>query len=158
MDVSQEKPKPLLVAALTCERILHEADGILSVMRLVDRFTAIVPAATPEVISIPLRFWVLVAFRSGGETEGHYAISLVLRPPTGVDATAQVGDVMPIDLQGGSHGVSLSVEMNMAVRQPGLYWIDVLVDGERMTSMPVTVTLQRVAGPEPRAPSSSSQT
>jgi len=40
--------KPLVTAACLCERVLTEADGVMTLVRVVDQFT--VPAAPPEVI------------------------------------------------------------------------------------------------------------
>jgi hypothetical protein len=54
-----------------------------------------------------------------------------------------LGDSIPFELTGGTSSVSIVVETIMNLGTEGVYWIDVLLDGERVTSMPITIMLQR---------------
>jgi hypothetical protein len=131
-----DRPKPLLTAALTCERLLHEKDEVVSAIRIVDTF--VVPPPPPDVPPdsvAAVRLAILIAFKSG-DASGQYSVSLVVRKP---DGQSEVLTEQAIDLRGGNHGVNLNIEFMFAVRDMGLYWIDVLLDGERVTSMPVTL-------------------
>jgi hypothetical protein len=42
------KPKPHLVAAVLCEKVLQEADGVLSAIRIVDKVIFEVPKGAPS--------------------------------------------------------------------------------------------------------------
>lgn len=63
--------KPLLAAAVTCERVLREVDGVLTPVRLVDTFTI---AAPEDVQQLAANMCILVIFRSG-EAAGSYSVS-----------------------------------------------------------------------------------
>jgi hypothetical protein len=125
--------KPLLAAAVTCERVLREVDGVITPVRLVDAFAVSASEGMPRLL---VSMWILIVFKSG-EARGSYSVSLVMRPPSG--EAAPLGQSMPIELQGGAHGVSLAIELAVDAKEEGLYWIDVLLDQEHVTSMPVTL-------------------
>jgi hypothetical protein len=149
--MADNKAKPLLAAAFICERILREVDGVLTAVSIVDRFTVAVQDPRQERLGV--KAWILVTFKSG-DVSGNYSVSFVMRFPTGENAP--LGEPLPIELKGGSHGTSLVIDATLEVRVEGLYWIDVLLDGERVTSMPLTITLQRSGeGQEPPRPPSS---
>lgn len=132
--MDRERPKPLLAAAFTCERILREADEVISAIRIVDTFTA--HESLPDDAPINVSLWAMIYFKSGPAT-GRYTVSLAMHPQGGENRP--MGEPMPIDLLGGAHGTTLGVELHIAVKQAGLYWVDVLVDGEMVTSMPITL-------------------
>lgn len=148
--MTDDRPRPLLAAAFTCERILRETDGVLTAVRLVDTFTVRRPPKLPPNLAPIVQCWILIYFKSG-DTRGRYAVSLVMRSPSG--QLSPIGDPMPIDLKGGPQGVTLAIELTFGVKEMGLHWIDVLLDGERVTSMPIT--LQEGQAPEPRQSNSS---
>lgn len=133
------KPKPLIAAAFTCERIMQEADGVISAIRIVDTFNVTLPGDAPENIKVGINPWVIVYLKSG-DAIGRYTVSFVMRPPEG--KPGPLGQPIDIDLTGGANGATIAFELTMIVRTAGLYWIDVLVDGERLTSIPIT--LQRI--------------
>jgi hypothetical protein len=125
--------QPLLSAAFTCERILHEVDGVLTAVRIVDTFTISDPDSSPKSL---LKAWILVGFRSG-EAEGTYTVSFTIRPPSG--QSSPLGPAAPIELKGGAHGATLIIELAIDVRDMGVYWIDVLLDTAVVTSIPITL-------------------
>jgi hypothetical protein len=49
--------------ATFCEKVLREADGVLSVIRMFDRFN--VSEDTEDIRPPPLQFMVLISFKSG---------------------------------------------------------------------------------------------
>jgi hypothetical protein len=137
------RPKPFLTAALICERVLHETDGVLTVVRIVDFFRATPTGIGTPPVSPIVQFTILVALRSG-DAEGPYVVLLKMRTPSG--ETKPLGEPVPINLKGGNHAVTLILPINLVVQNPGLYWIDVMLDDERISSM--SLMLQLMEGPE----------
>lgn len=142
--------RPLLTAAFTCERVLHEVDGVLSAVRIVDSYTVTgASAAAPTLV----RPWMVVIFKSG-DARGTYTVSFAMRRVCG--QMSALGGPIPIELKGGAHGASLAIELVIEVEEEGVYWVDVLLDGERVTSMPITLrrTAHAAEVQEPPRPSS----
>lgn len=130
--------RPLLSAAFTCERVLHEVDGVLTAVRIVDSYTVSAVDADAKVLVKP---WIVVIFKSGA-AQGTYSVSFRMRPPSGPPSV--LGDAIPIELRGGPHGATLAIELIAEVKEEGVYWVDVLLDGDLVTSMPIT--LRRTPG------------
>jgi len=136
--------KPLLGAAFLCERILQERNDVVSAIRLVDTWTVErIPEFPGGVAGI--KCWAMVMFKSG-DARGRYTVSFQLRKPSG--ATMEFGTPQAIDLKGGEHGASLMIEILMPANEMGLFWIDVLLDGERVTSMPLKLRRTDAPGPQ----------
>lgn len=125
--------RPLLTAAFTCERVLHEVDGVLTAVRIVDSYTI---TGTPAAARTLVRPWMVIIFKSG-DARGTYAVSFAVRRASG--QVSALGTPIPIELKGGAHGATLSIELVIEVEEDGVYWVDVLLDGERVTSMPLTL-------------------
>jgi hypothetical protein len=149
---SAEAPRarPLLAAAVLCERILTEKDNVHSVIRIVDTFTVVeVPKDSAEAKKPGVVVHAFIAFKSGA-ARGKYDVQLVLHRPSG--EPDPLGEPNPMVLEGGVHGSTLQVTLHLGVTELGDYSIDVMVDGEVMTRMPFRLQLA------PAAPTSPSTT
>jgi hypothetical protein len=125
--------KPLVAIATVCEKVLQEKDGVASIIRVVDLFTLPHNIQRSE-LALPLT--VAVSLKSG-DARGTFELELQVRKPNG--ETKTLPEKWPIVLEGGAHGANLMVQFALKTEQLGLYWIDVLCDGEVLTSMPVTL-------------------
>jgi len=76
-------PGPYLELAVLCERVLEERDGVLSLVRLVDRLEVTVPgpagAAGPAALA-PVQLFAVVGFKSG-QARGRHQLRLTLERP-----------------------------------------------------------------------------
>lgn len=135
---------PYLNAALLCEKVLQERDGVLSIIRVVDRFTIMAISAgvsAPE--SLPpgiVNFHVVVVLKSG-LFKGTAPIKLIFHSPSGQTIGETTTDVF---FEGDDRGINLVSPQQMQVTEDGLYWIDVLCAGELFTRIPLRVIYQRV--------------
>src|SRR5206468_4267397 len=83
----------------------------------------------------------LLAFKSG-EASGKHSLSLVLHPPT---SKKQKVMEQEIELKGGANGgANVQINIGLGVKTPGLFWLDVVLDGRRFTRMPLLILFQRV--------------
>src|SRR5664280_468503 len=72
---------PHLAMAVLCEKVLQEHDGVISVIRVVDRFT--VHGTAKEMPPSPLQTNIVVLFKSGATTGKHMIRIRPLKPSGG---------------------------------------------------------------------------
>lgn len=143
-----ESGGPYLNAALLCERVLHEKDEVLSVMRIIDRITITAVSAGSPVPDLPpsvVSFHLLLVLKSGFY-KGNATVKLAIHSPSG----ATVGESsVDIFFEGDDRGVNLISPMQLQVSEDGLYWIDVLCSVGNtesfFTRIPLRVVYQRVS-------------
>lgn len=134
---------PFLAAALLCERVLTEQDGVISLIRIVDRLTHTVVGPQAPAAMPPVRIsWQLVLIFKSGAARGRAEVVLQLEEPSGLRVPHQT--LLPVFFEGDDRGVQLIVALDLELTQEGLYWIDVLLEGRLMTRVPLRVIYQRV--------------
>lgn len=128
---------PHLTAALICERVLNEQDGVSSVIRMIDRvFFAADEDGEPIDPKYP--FMLFVNFKSGS-ARGSYTIGIEMEKPSGERLPLLTA---PVLLEGEERGVNLILQVMFEPDQQGLYWYDVLFQGNRVTRIPLRVVYQ----------------
>lgn len=123
-----ENTGPHLLAAVLCEKVLQEQDGVLSVIRIVDRLTQTAsgpdaPAQMPPFIAPNLT--LLVALRSD-QARGRYGIKIRPEAPGGFQLPS-VEQAIP--LQAGPTGANVIMPLVMPISEEGVYWFDVFLTG-----------------------------
>lgn len=131
---------PYLAMAVLCEKVLDEKDGVLSVIRIIDRVTQTVvsPEAPDEMPPASIPLTCAITFRSG-EARGRHSVKLRPEAPSGEQMSAFD---QPIHLEGEERGANLVVSFTLQAEMEGLYWIDLLFDDKRMTRIPLRVVYQ----------------
>ncbi len=140
--------KPYLAAAFLCERILHERDGVLTAIRIVDTFNVTLPPNLPPDAKPAIQITGLLSFKKsspGAEAEQHQA-EIRLRTPSGREHPPAVFDVFfkPEQIAGANQ----IIQMNIGVEEFGLHWLDVLLDGEPITRIPFRLLPAAISPPE----------
>jgi hypothetical protein len=110
---------PYLAAALICEKILQEIDGVISIIRNVDRITLTVPASTSpaQMPPTPINLYTFISLKSGS-AKGRYTIKLVPEAPSGIKLPEQL---LPVLFEGDDRGANLILALNMLIDQEGIY-------------------------------------
>lgn len=135
-------------AAILCDRLLLEADGTISAVRIVDRVTLGIP---PDIDELPPAFRVgvnlLVVLKSPsflGETR----LTVVAVEPKG-DRTELLDTPIEMTPAAGATGKQIRISLQLGSPQEGLYWIEVRLDGRRRTRTPLTIEfVRRPPGPD----------
>lgn len=138
---------PYLAAAFFCEKVLREADGVLSFIRVVDRWNVTGPAEQmpPTIIQTNL----VVMMKSGI----HRGSSQITITPTSPSGRVMSPVTLPTIFEGDDdHGSAVIAQFGFPVQEAGLYWFDVAVDSQPITKIPLRVAYLRV-GPIPIQPS-----
>jgi hypothetical protein len=133
---------PYLTAALLCEKVLQEKDGIVSAIRVIDRIIATAQGSElPEQMPpVAVNVTVLIMLKSG-EVQGSHTIRIQQVAPSGF-RSPQLS--WPIYLEGNDRGANLIVQVAFEAKEEGLYWFDVYFKDDLLTRMPLRVVYQRV--------------
>jgi hypothetical protein len=148
---------PYLQTAVLCEKVLHEQDGVLSLIRIIDRIiSSAVGADVPdEMPPVPVNLTLAIVLKSG-EARGSHNLRIALEAPSGLDVGAQH---MPVLLEGDAdRGVNVIVNFGFQAEQQGVYWFAVYF-GDRdvlLTRVPLRIVYQpqRLAAGPTSAPES----
>jgi len=134
---------PYLQEAFFCEKILREADNVVSFIRQVDRLTTAAsgPGAPVDMPPTSYTSHIALAFKSG-EARGTHEVKIIRESPSGIRDSEPVL-AMALFLEGEDRGAGLYGPVAMTFEQEGLYWFDVYVDETLMTRMPFRVIYQR---------------
>jgi hypothetical protein len=129
-----EKPRPLIIAALLCERVLQETNGTISVIRIADRVSynpALLPPGTRPAITLS----GLISIKSGPVT-GEFSLKIFIENPAGKRAEAFAGN---LKLSGKDQGQNIVLNLTMGAEVDGLHWFDVVFDDQILTRIPLMV-------------------
>ncbi|HUI77543.1 MAG TPA: hypothetical protein VLY24_06490 [Bryobacteraceae bacterium] len=138
---------PYLISAnvFLCERILNETDGVVSAIRIVDLFyvTDLPSEAPPGAMPI-VQAWGLVILKSHVGYQGSHTVEIKLinvrgesqslGPEQKVQFVAKHPDV--------AGGVTLSVQLNIGVKNLGTCYLCAVLDGEEIARAPFTLMRQ----------------
>lgn len=106
-----ETDGPFLTAALFCERVLEEKDGVTSIIRIVDRIVTQATGVDPPERMPPLQAMLtLVVSLKSGFAKGSYSVTIQGTTPTG-RSLAPVA--LPVLLEGDDRGVGLVGVLNL---------------------------------------------
>jgi hypothetical protein len=125
---------PYLAFAVICERVLTEADGTISLIRVVDRFTIRGPSEkfTPSLLS----FWLAILFRSGFQ-RGVMNLSVQPVSPAGRVLPAME---FPLHFEGDEErGCSVAFPVQFFAEEDGLYWFEIRLAGQLTTRIPLRI-------------------
>ena len=131
--------KPFVTLACICEKALQEKDDVLSIIRMVDVFYLRQIDGMPSGVATGIEFTVAVSLKSG-QIKGTFKVGIVVRLPSG-----QVNELMepqPVLLKGDEHGTNVVVRVILEAKEYGLYWFDVLWEGEVLTSIPLRLKVK----------------
>ena len=142
---------PYLAAAFFCDRVLREHDGVLSFIRVVDKWTVQGPteAMPPTVIQTNL-----VVLMKSGIHRGGSQVTIV---PTSPSGKLLQSVSLPILFEGDDdHGSAVIAAFGFPVQESGLYWFDIRIDDQSFTMVPLRVVyLRSIAMPMAALPPNS---
>ena len=129
---------PYLNGAVLCERVLQEVDGVISLIRIFDRWQIASVGTGPEPSEIPRSpavFSLFVSFRSGSARGRETLLIRVERP----DGTTRDMVTLPLLFEGEERGANAVVQLTVTFEMEGLYWFAIVLDGREVTRIPLRV-------------------
>ncbi len=146
MSTEQEHGPYIQVAAL-CENVIEGKDGVLSLIRVIDRFvhTAAGPNP-PERLPAFTIAPIFVVMLKAGFVRGSANIRIQPRTPSGRSLQELV---LPVLFEADHRGQNLIMKLQLQVEEEGVYWFDVRFGERVLTRVPLQVVYQRllVTGP-----------
>jgi hypothetical protein len=140
---------PYLTAAFLCEKVLREQDGVLSFVRVVDRWNIIGP--TQSMAPAMIQTTLVVLFKSGTLRS---AAQIIVTPISPTNARMQPL-MAPVLFEGDDErGVGVVLPMVFPVQEPGLYWFEVALavqggESSVMTFIPMRVVYLQTGSVNP---------
>jgi hypothetical protein len=133
---------PFLKAALFCDDVIEGKDGVLSLIRVIDRLTVAAGGSNaPAELPPTTRRLKLVIMLVSGRARGSQQLELSVETPEGTSTPMWSNTVF---LEGEDRGSNLVAEIEYQFEAEGLYWFDVILDGQRLSRLPFRVIYQRV--------------
>ena len=135
---------PFLTVACICDSVLREQDGVLSLIRIVDRFivTGTGPGA-PEEMPPHEREYSIVVIVKSGTYRGDATVRIVQEPAReGVQQSLETS----FHLEGDERGHQITFRVRDRFTEPALYWFHVYLNGYPVTRIPLRVIYQRITG------------
>ena len=127
---------PHLLAAVLCERVLTEQDGVNSLIRIVDRITLTGPAPPLELQPFNHTLWLYMSFKSGS-ARGVKDLIIRIQKPSGDSPPAQA---LPVNFEGeDDRGANLIVQLQLEIDVVGVWWFDISLDGVHVTKLPLRI-------------------
>ncbi len=133
---------PYLKAALFCDDVIEGKDGVLSLIRVIDRLTitATGPEAPGSMPPVPKRLKLVLMLVSGRARGGH-SVKLQIEPPDGKLSPLWETTVL---LEGEDRGANIVAELDYEFKSEGVYWFYVILEGQQLTRLPFRVLYQRI--------------
>jgi hypothetical protein len=125
---------PRIFVAVLCDRVMEEKDGVLSIVRIVDVFSADL-ASAPEGHAMRFTLHGLLVLR---DVFGDHMLTMKCRNPAGKESSAQDLEIkVPRDASSdGSSRVNILIQLPIVTRALGRYWLDVYFDGRLLVVLP----------------------
>ena len=134
---------PYLKAAAFCSDVIEGKDGVLSLVRIIDRLTTAAAGPDAPVSMPPVAYQLkLVLMFISGRAKGTQVVALKVEDPAGQVRDGWSGTVF---LEGEDRGANLIIDMTFTFGLEGLYWFHLLLDGDLVTKLPFRLIYQRVA-------------
>ncbi|MBI2861525.1 MAG: hypothetical protein HYX89_01770 [Chloroflexi bacterium] len=152
--MTEKKPQypfergPYIQAASFCDQVIEGKDGVLSLIRLVNRLGVQVAGPEAPEAMPPTKFTLkLVLVLNAGDAKGRHDLTIVPQLPSGETKAPMVQSV---HLEPGKSS-NLIVIVEFTYELEGQYWFNVLFDGLPFTKIAMEVRYTRlVTGSRPR--------
>lgn len=133
---------PFVQVAAFCDKVLREADGVLSLIRVVDQVTQTAqgPGAPAEMPEFTQQLTFVLALKSGA-SRGRHEVTITVELPSG-ETLPSIAVAM--QMEGENRGANLISQMAIPMRMEGLYWFRVQFDGTVLTRVPLEVRYARL--------------
>lgn len=137
---------PYLKAAAICSDVIEGKDGVLSLIRIIDRLTITATGSQPPSEMPPGKYPLkIVLMFVSGRARGSHDVAVRMEQP---DTTARDCWTGTIFLEGEDRGANVVIGLEVDFPEQGLYWFDLYFDDTRVTRMPFRVIYHRAgAGP-----------
>jgi len=140
--------RPLVAAALVCEKILTEKDNVSSAIRIVDTFYLNESPQLSDEMPVGVNMNLLLMLKSQNPIPSG-EVSMKMRTPSA--QTKDLPNKYTLTIKGGEAGSALHIAFVVALKEYGLFWFDILWNGEVLTSVPFRLASGQKPAEAPQA-------
>lgn len=136
---------PYLQVACLCENVVQRADGVLTLVNILDRIN-ITTQGTDAPEALPPTPWGvnLVIILKSGRARGRHELRVAVDAP---DLSQRPPAIMALNFEGDDdRGVQVVQQIRMLLNTEGLYWFNILLADRLLTKVPLRVTYTRITG------------
>lgn len=139
---------PYLSGAFFCEKVLREPDGVMSAIRIVDRWT--ITGQSPTIAPTVIQTFIALFFKSG-IYRGQAQITIT---PISPSNTRMQPIVLPLLFEADDdRGAGTVFQMGFPVQEDGAYWFEITLAKQGLPAELVTCIPMRIVylqmGPMP---------
>jgi hypothetical protein len=132
--------EPYLKCGVICEQVLTEQDNVLSLIRIVDRFTiTITGREPPDQLPQGIKIMTIVMCWTGGL--GTHEAAFNIQSPGGETQPSPQSWSFNLDALNRSHSIILKLPVQ--IRRQGVYWIQFILNSEVKSRIPFQVIYQK---------------
>ncbi len=132
---------PHVAIATICEKVLKEG-LIVTLVRVIDTYRI---SAEPRTMPPGVLSFVIYVLLKSGDARGTRRIEIVGHSPSGERILAQSEKA---DFVGEENGVAIECPTKLTVKDTGLYWFDVNVNGRTLSRIPLRISYTQRAQTE----------
>lgn len=153
MSDQTKRGRPHLAAAVFCERVLVETDGVATLVRIIDIVNIErIKLAAPRVSSPTMprgpsgagmvlgALQLYVALKSG-DFSGEGEVTIKAFRPSGEEIVSKTPPSIRIELKGGHFGANVAINLGITFEDNGVHWFEVHFENELLTRVPLSVVV-----------------
>lgn len=131
------------LSAFVCQQVLYDQDALISAIRIIDTIT-VRKLATAETAIVEL--FVVVLAKSSAPRPSERTMRVDLIHPQGKRSELGSGVAKFNTSPDNDHpiGATLVIQIELAIRETGLYWINIELENETVAKLPLTLSVQIV--------------
>ena len=134
---------PYLKMACFCERVLREADGVATLVRVINRLTHTAAGSEAPAEMPPVTYEMkLVIMLVSGRALGRHELKIERELPSGI---RDKPITLTVQMEGADRGANVIMDVKTTFTLEGLYWFNVYLDDTLLTRIPFRVLYQRVS-------------
>lgn len=128
---------PFVQCACICEKVIEDKSNVLSLIRIIDTFTAQItgPDVPNDMPGMQFSMVIVVMLKSGNAL-GRNQVQIIPELPNGGTLPAINH---PVHFEGEERGVNIVMNINMNFSMEGLYWFRVFLADQQITAIPFRV-------------------
>ena len=117
---------PYLTMAVFCERVLREADGVMSLIRIIDRLTHTEggPDAPEQMPPVDSTMSMVINLKAG-EARGAVTVTIDEEAPSGIKRPVFSNRML---MEGADRGNNQVLNIHTKFTEEGLYWFAISID------------------------------
>jgi hypothetical protein len=126
---------PWLALGAICEKVIEDKEGVLSLIRVIDRVVVSAQGLTPpeKMPAVDMQGTLVISLKAGA-AQGRHAINIEIEGPDGI---TRPGPQYSMVFEAPDRGHNLMLQLQMRLELEGLYWFNIRLEDRLLTRVPL---------------------